>query len=124
MIIILLTIIFKLVKFIKLEGSIDLDNMIVGIILFSISILLILFGISLIFIYGYNIGNDLLVSKKILKIIVSILLGFILLIFSIGIFTKEKNVHEYLLNNLKEAQRNLDDFYKEHPEFKIEDEIK
>lgn len=101
-----------------------LDNMIVGIILFSISILLILFGISLIFIYGYNIGNDLLVSKKILKIIVSILLGFILLIFSIGIFTKEKNVHEYLLNNLKEAQRNLDDFYKEHPEFKIEDEIK
>ena len=98
--------------------------MIVGIILFSISILLILFGISLIFIYGYDIGNDLLVSKKILKIIVSILLGFILLIFSIGIFTKEKNVHEYLLNNLKEAQRNLDDFYKEHPEFKIEDEIK
>lgn len=102
----------------------DLDNMIVGIILFSISILLILFGISLIFIYGYNIGNDLLVSKKILKIFVSILLGFILFIFSIGIFTKEKNVHEYLLNNLKEAQRNLDDFYKEHPEFKIEDEIK
>ena len=46
------------------------------------------------------------------------------MIFSIGIFTKEKNVHEYLLNNLKEAQRNLDDFYKEHPEFKIEDEIK
>ena len=91
---------------------------------FSISILLILFGISLIFIYGYDIGNDLLVSKKILKIFVSILLGFILLIFSIGIFTKEKNVHEYLLNNLKEAQRNLDDFYKEHPEFKIEDEIK
>lgn len=98
--------------------------MIVGIILFSISILLILFGISLIFIYGYDIGNDLLVSKKILKIFVSILLGFILFIFSIGIFTKEKNVHEYLLNNLKEAQRNLDDFYKEHPEFKIEDEIK
>ena len=98
--------------------------MIVGIILFSISILLILFGISLIFIYGYDIGNDLLVSKKILKIFVSILLGFILLIFSIGIFTKEKNVHEYLLNNLKEAQRNLYDFYKEHPEFKIEDEIK
>ncbi len=98
--------------------------MIVGIILFSISILLILFGISLIFIYGYDAGNDFLKSKKVLKIIVSILLGFILLIFSIGIFTKEKNVHEYLLNNLKEAQRNLDDFYKEHPEFKIEDEIK
>ena len=98
--------------------------MIVGIILFGISISLILFGLSLIFIYGYDIGNDLLVSKKILKIIVSILLGFILFIFSIGIFTKEKNVHEYLLNNLKEAQRNLDDFYKEHPEFKIEDEIK
>ena len=97
---------------------------VVGIILFGISISLILFGISLIFIYGYDIGNDLLVSKKILKIFVSILLGFILFIFSIGTITKEKNVHEYLLNNLKEAQRSLDDFYKEHPEFKIEDEIK
>ena len=88
--------------------------MIVGIILFGISILLILFGINSIFIYGYDTGNDFLKSKKVLKIIVSILLGFILWIFSIGI---------YLFNNLKETQRNLEDFYKEL-EFKIEDVIK
>ena len=111
-------------KFIKLEGSIDLDNMIVEFILFGISILLILFGINSIFIYGYDTGNDFLKSKKVLKIIVPILLGFILWIFSIGIFTKEENVQKYLLNNVKEAQRILDDFYKEHPEFKIEDVIK